>query len=337
MMHRSKLLIAAAFVSGALLLALSPCSAQDTSDTPSASEAQDAEQPSHLRENDIPAMPGMRIHKDNPEDSSAKRQESDSDAPQEASAPSPGQGGAGLSYTVRSGDSLGAISELYGLDLSDLARANHLDEDSILHTGQVIKVPNPFAAQVRRLQAKVEQLTTEGQAAGQKERIDGAKIQSLGEQVEQLKAANQELQHNVRVLPWWRGTALTTGAAALLMLGVTALTILEWLILRRRFKALVEANESIRRLDQRYKVALAKAELRLQQLYGRRRASDEDQGVVKSPDEIEIERLDQQLKELLARHLEKLGLSRERAGRRDRLADLVGGVEEPAGARAGRR
>jgi hypothetical protein len=147
---------------------------------------------------------------------------------------------------------------------------------------------------------------------------------------------NSDLQHGVRALPWWRGLALSAGAAALLMLGITLLTMLEWLMLRRRFRAMVEMNDAIRRLDQKYKVALAKAELRLQQLYGRRRVP-EDQEMAKSPEQIEIDRLNQQLKELLEDQLEKLGFSAEKARRRNRLRDMIAGVESPVEARAGRR
>jgi len=346
---------ASALLALCFLFAAYPSRAQDDQAlqaSPSPAAGSEAPRAERLRESDIPALPGLRIQRSGPEDLSAQGQANPSANaaanPSTNSNPSanPSEGtgaqsrprNGGLSYTVRPGDSLSAIAQLYGLDSSELAEVNHLGDDSLLRSGQTLQIPNPFAAQARHLQETVEQLDSEAQSARQKGRMDATKIQALTDQLAQSSAANQDLQHGVRVLPWWRGVALTTAAAALLMLGVTALTVLEWLMLRRRFRALVEANDAIRRLDQKYKVALAKAELRLQQLYGRRRSLEDDRAGAKSPDEIEIERLNQQLRELLEQHLERLGFSRDRSARRSRFQNLLDGVEEPpVGARATRR
>lgn len=350
--------IASVLLATCFLFVAYPSGAQDNQASPPPAAGSDARRAERLHESDIPALPGLRIQRSGPEDLSAQGQPKSSANPsanlsanpsasssanpsanpsEETAAPSRQRNG-GLSYTVRPGDSLSTIAQLYGLDSADLAQVNHLGDDSMVRSGQVLQIPNPFAAQERHLQATVEQLDSETQASRQKGRMDATKIQALSDQLEQSNAANQDLQHGVRVLPWWRGLALTTGAAALLMLGVTALTVLEWLMLRRRFRALVEANDAIRRLDQKYKVALAKAELRLQQLYGRRRSLEDDRGATKSPDEIEIERLNQQLRELLEQHLERLGFSRDRSARRTRFQNLLDGVEEPTvEARATRR
>jgi LysM repeat protein len=328
-MKPSGALIVAAMAVG-FFLAPYTCGAQDTEATP---RARDTGESRSLRESDIPAMPGLRIEGEG-EVAGSKRQPTVADG---TAAPSRGPNG-GLLYTVRPGDALSAIAQLYGLDTSELARANHLDDESVVRSGQVLQVPNPFAAQVRKLQTTIEQLNRDIDSARRKEQIDAAKIQSAGDQLDQLRASNQDLQRGVRLLPWWRWLGLTAGGAALLMLGVTALTMLEWLMLRRRFRGLVEMNEAIRRLDQKYKVALSKAELRLQQLYGRRRAVDENAEASKSPDQIEIERLNQQLKMVLEEQLQRLGASSQRTRRRSRLRDLLTGVEEsPVEARVSRR
>ncbi len=337
--------IASALLAVSFLLAAGPSGAQDepgSQPSPSSASSSDSPRAERLHESDIPALPGLRIQRTGPEDSAAqgqaKRPENPASDSSEGAAPPSRPKNGGLSYTVRPGDSLNAIAELYDIDSSQIREINHIGDDSILHPGQTLQIPNPFAARERHLRATVDQLYSEAQAASQKARMDATKIQALSDQIEQSSAANQDLQHGVRVLPWWRGLALTTAAAALLMLGVTALTVLEWLMLRRRFRALVEANDAIRRLDQKYKVALAKAELRLQQLYGRRRSIDDDPETAKSPDEIEIERLNLQLRELLQQHLERLGFSRDRSARRTRFQNLLDGVEEPpVEARATRR
>jgi LysM repeat protein len=324
--------IVSAVIIAGLVVAAGSGIAEDNPASPSSSVTSGAAPAAGegFHETNIPALPGLRIEGDGAGSSDSREARSGSGASHSANG--------GLSYTVRPGDSMSAIAQIFGLDTTDLASANHLDEDAVLRSGQVLQVPNPFAALTRHLQKDVEDLRADAETAHQKEQIDAAKIRSLSDQVEQLGAANSDLQHGVHVLPWWRGLALSTAAAALLMLGVTALTVLEWLMLRRRFRAMVEVNEALRRLDQKYKVALAKAELRLQQLYGRRRSLEDERDMPKSPDEIEIERLNQQLRELLEQHLDRLGFSRERGNRRSRFSDLMNGVEETAvQARASRR
>ena len=83
--------------------------------------------------------------------------------------------------------------------------------------------------------------------------------------------------------------------------------------------------------------SLAKAELRFQELYGRRRRiSKEGQEPAKMPEELEIEQLNRQLKEVLEHHLQRLEPSSSSAGRarwRERLA----GVGAPMEARSIRR
>jgi hypothetical protein len=115
------------------------------------------------------------------------------------------------------------------------------------------------------------------------------------------------------------------------MLVITLAAVIQWLIARNRFRAVAEMNESLRRLDFKYKAALAKAELRFQELYGRRRRGIQDeQERPKTPEEGEIEHLNRQLKEVLEHHLERLKPSSASAGRarwRERLASIGAPME----------
>jgi LysM repeat protein len=233
-------------------------------------------------------------------------------------------------YAVRPGDTLGSIAQYFGMQADDLARVNKLHEDEELDVGQILKIPNPFEASNRNLEAQVQQLSDQNRAAQAK--IDQAQAQAstLGNSNSELTAQNATLKDAVKVLPWWRGTALAVGAAALLMLGVTALTLFEWWMLRRRFLALSDLAMSLSRLDVKYKETIAKAELRMQQLYGRRRPAGAPEnllGGLKTPDEIEVERLSHELRATLERHLEQLGVR----GRRTigaRWREVLGGEEE---------
>jgi LysM repeat protein len=252
-------------------------------------------------------------------------------------ASAPVRHGGEFSYTVRSGDSLGSIASSFGIQAADIAQANRLDLDATLMVGQTLRIPNPFAARMRELTAENQKLND--QTASLQKRIDDAAASEtdLKAQVRQLTAANQELTHEVRMLPWWREAVYSAAIIALLLLGVMAMAVLEWFLLRRRFIAVAELNESLRRLDQRYRALLAKAELRMQELYGRRRRGiSEDHERPRIPEEADLERLDQQLHDVLERHLKQLG-GPVRPRRRARWDEEFGAVAPTVEARSVRR
>jgi len=235
-------------------------------------------------------------------------------------------------YAVRSGDTLGTVSQYFGILVADLARVNKIHEEDELEVGEILKIPNPFEAANRSLEAQVQQLSEQNRATQAKIQQTQVQADTLSNSNSELTSQNATLMNSVKVLPWWRGTALAVAAAALLMLGVTALTLFEWWMLRRRFLALSELAMSLSRLDVKYRETMAKAELRMQQLYGRRRPAGAPEnllGGMKTPDEIEVERLSHELRETLERHLEQLGVR----GRRTIGAhwrEVLGGEEEPS-------
>ncbi len=174
-------------------------------------------------------------------------------------------------YTVKAGDTLSTVAQYFGMTTADLAHINKLQEDDELEEGETLKIPNPFEASQRSLEAEVQQLSDQNRANEQKIEQTQNQVATLTNSNSDLTSQNATLKEAVKVLPWWRGTALAVGAAALLMLGVTTLTLFEWWMLRRRFLALSDLSMSLSRLDVKYKETIAKAELRMQQLYGRRR------------------------------------------------------------------
>jgi hypothetical protein len=245
--------------------------------------------------------------------------------------------GGEFSYSVRSGDSLGSIAAIFGIQADDIARANRLSIDSTLMVGQTLRIPNPFAARMRELTAENQKLND--QLADLQKRTESASEAqaSLKNQVQQLTSDKRDLQHEVRILPWWRDAVYTAGIISLLLLGVALLAVLEWFLLRRRFIAIADMNESLRRLDQRYRALLAKAELRMQELYGRRRRGiSDDRERPRLPEEAELERLDQQLHDVLERHLKQLG-GPVRPRRRSRWDEEMGAVAPRVEARSARR
>jgi LysM repeat protein len=233
-----------------------------------------------------------------------------------------------IPYTVRPGDSIGMIAQMFGVTPEDLAKANRIHPDDELMADEVLKVPHPFTTEVNTLKSQVETLSAQQQAAQQKSDAAEEQVKSLQTQVQELTGDNQDMQLSLKLLPWWRATAVSLAIFALFMFGVMALTLFEWWRTRRRFVALAEMTDALSRLDHKYKTVVAKAELRLQQLYGRRRGGiTEGQARPRMPEEIEIERLNEELKEILALHLQRMGARLPGARRRRGWREVFGGTD----------
>lgn len=241
-------------------------------------------------------------------------------------------------YTVAPGDTMGAVALRFNISVDELAHANRMHSDDELLAGAVLKIPNPFTAEVVGLRSQVDSLNADAQSAERKAQAVQDRANILQQQVQELSANNQELTRGLRILPWWRATALSIGVLALLMFGVMVVTLFEWWRMRRRFVVLADLTDSLGRLDQKYKEMLAKAELRLQQLYGRRRPGmgEGQQLRAKMPEEIELERLNEELKEILQIHLERIG-ARARTRRRARWRELIANDPPPVEAPSARR
>ncbi len=248
------------------------------------------------------------------------------------------QSAADFSYAVRTGDSLSSIGALFHVETAELMRLNHVNPETVLKVGQPLRIPNPFAAQVGELTQKVGDLSRQLEQARSKIGTLEKEVHATDARNAELVALNRALQRDVRVLPWWRTAATSAGAAAAVMLIVMLLTVLEWRRLRARVFALVEANESLRRLDHKYRLLLAKAELRLQQIYGRRRGAElEGPEAGKTPEEFEIEQCSQELKQVLEAELVRLGLAPPGNYKRSRVREILAGSSTPAAARWSRR
>jgi LysM repeat protein len=233
-----------------------------------------------------------------------------------------------IPYTVRPGDTLGSIAQMFGVTPDELAHANRIHPDDELMVDEVLKVPHPFTGEVDTLKSQVETLSAQEQSQQQKADSAEEKIKSLQAQVQELTGDNQELQLGIKLLPWWRATAVSLGIVAIFMFGVMVVTLFEWWRMRRRFVALAEMTDALSRLDYKYKAMIAKAELRLQQLYGRRRGGiTEGQPRPKMPEEVEIERLTEELKQILELHLQRLGARLPGSRRRKGWRELFGGSD----------
>jgi LysM repeat protein len=240
-------------------------------------------------------------------------------------------------YTIRSGDTLQTIADLFGVQVADITRANHRIADGDLMAGDTIRIPNPFVTREAELNAEVERLSIDKQEAERKAEQATSSLGTVRSQLDEATASNAHYEHDVHALPWWRTAAWGAAIAAIVMFGMTLAAVIEWWNLRARYRAVAEMNASLRRLDYRYRMVIAKAELRLQALYGRRRRGiEEGQDRPKIPEELELERLDSQIKEILEGYLERLGPPTNRA-RRAQWRESIGAVGAPIEARTARR
>jgi LysM repeat protein len=240
-------------------------------------------------------------------------------------------------YTIRSGDTLETIADIFGVQVADITRANRRIADGDLIAGDTIRIPNPFVTRESDLNAEVERLSIDKQEAERKADQATSALASLHTQLETAATSNAHYEHDLHSLPWWRTAAWAAAIAGVVMFGMMIAALIEWWNLRSRYRAVAEMNESLRRLDYRYRMAMARAELRLQQLYGRRRRGfEEGQERPKIPEEAEIEQLDLQIKEILESYLERLGPPNNRA-RRARWREAIGAVGAPIEARTARR
>ncbi len=134
-------------------------------------------------------------------------------------------------YTVRPCDSIGAIAQMFGITPDELARANRMHVDDLNDGVFRYPVAHPFTTEVNTLKSQVETLSARMQAAVQKSDSEQEQVKSLQTQVQELTGDNQDLQRGVKLLPWWRATAVSLGIFALFML-------FEWWRMLRRFVAL---------------------------------------------------------------------------------------------------
>jgi LysM repeat protein len=224
-------------------------------------------------------------------------------------------------YTIRSGDTLQAIADLFGVQVADITHANHRIADADLMAGDTIRIPNPFVTREAELNAEVERLSIDKQEAERKLEQATNALATVRSQLDEATASNAHYTHDVHVLPWWRAAAWGAAIAGVVMFGMMIAAVIEWWNLRARYRAVAEMNDSLRR----------------QELYGRRRRGiEEGQDRPKIPEEIELERLDLQIKEILETYLERLGPPGSRT-RRAQWRESIAAVGAPIEARTARR
>jgi len=104
------------------------------------------------------------------------------------------------------------------------------------------KTETELETEVNTLKSRIETLSTQLQAAEQKADAAEEQVKSLQTQVQELTGDTQDLQRGVKLLPWWRATAVSFGILALVAM-------FEWRRMRRRFVALAAMTDALSPLD----------------------------------------------------------------------------------------
>ncbi len=245
------------------------------------------------------------------------------------------QSGGDLSYVIHEGDSVGALAGMFHIPAEEIFRRNHLTADSTLRVGQILHIPNPYVAQVRELQTQIEALHARVEDQERKLQDANTREGAYNARVVELNSIKRALEHDVTTLPWWRRATTLAVTLATLMFGIAVVSLFQWFMVRRRFGAVAMANDRLSRLDQRYRTLMARSELRLQQIYGRRRAVVETAS--KSPDDFELERLNRELKDVLGQQMSQLGVQLHAPARRSRFREWLASLGSPVAVRSDRR
>src|SRR5260370_40941274 len=109
-------------------------------------------------------------------------------------------------------------------------RRNHLGANTTLHIGQTLHIPNPYVAQVRQLQAQIDRLRSRTQDQERKLQEDNSKERAFSARIVELSDTNRALQHDVTTLPCWRRATTPAVTFAILMFGLTLLSLLQWVL-----------------------------------------------------------------------------------------------------------
>lgn len=173
-------------------------------------------------------------------------------------------------YPLRAGESLNDVARIFRVPVQQLAELNQIRDINRLQLGQVLRVPDGFAAEAAELRADRDRLQQDKQRIQRESEDRQRTIAGLETEVAQLQAErdalNRELAANVR----WHKAAM---ALAFLCLGASIWALQSRFdrieVLRRR-AALVAENAALSAAKERYRQAASHLELRYQNLYSKK-------------------------------------------------------------------
>ena len=154
-----------------------------------------------------PAAPGSAAAE--PSDNPASAAAGPEAAPASAAAPTAPAGHKFFPYTIRSGDTLETIADIFGVQVADITRYNRRIADGDLMAGDTSRRPNPFATREAELNSEVERLSIEKEEATRKADQSGNALTSLHSELDAAASTNANYEHDLHTLPWWRAAAWT--------------------------------------------------------------------------------------------------------------------------------
>lgn len=172
-----------------------------------------------------------------------------------------------FAYPVRPGESLSDVSRIFGVPVSELAARNRLSDVNRLQSGQVLRIPNPFAREAAALRSERDRLLAE---KARTERESTRLEQVAGEleaRVRRLEEEKAALAAELAAVGRWRKTAQSLVVALLAVFAWALKARAGQIQLRRRLAALSAQVTALSVSKDRYRQAVSQLELKYQQLY----------------------------------------------------------------------
>jgi LysM repeat protein len=170
-------------------------------------------------------------------------------------------------YQVRSGEDPSKVAHMFHITVEELLALNHITDPHRLSVGATLKIPDPRATRLAKLQREKDelqqQLTTTQATIGDLQKTIG----TLEADVSSLREANEKLTREQTFYPLWRAAVFICAAAALV--AAVALLVM-WAKARdetrRRHLAIKEA-ELLHIAVEKHRQLNAQFELKYQNLF----------------------------------------------------------------------
>ena len=172
-----------------------------------------------------------------------------------------------IGYAMRPGESLIEVARMFHVRAEDIAGRNGIEDASKLRAGQLLAIPNPFAAEVAALDAERGDLLRhvhEQQSELSSLRATSAKTSA---ELERTLAEAASLRRALDTSADWRGVAVMLMVFISAALGWALSLWFDRTRIVRRSLMLQNENQLLAEARARYRSAAAQLELRYQKLY----------------------------------------------------------------------
>ena len=173
-------------------------------------------------------------------------------------------------YPLRAGESLGAVSRVFGVPVSELVERNRIADPDRLPVGQTIRIPNRFAREAAALRDERDRLVVEVQRLEEESQDRSRLVEQLESGLRQVEGEKTALAEALSSAEGWKSGARIFAAALVLLLAWTVKALVDRAIAHRRWRAVTAENAALMTAKEKYRAAAAQVDLRCQMLYSGR-------------------------------------------------------------------